>query len=83
VIDAEEHAVARTLPARVALARRELEDLERVPIRVLEVERANTAGIRVRIVTTRTRAPATPSRRSTSGPDVWTSATFSKKSTVE
>ena len=36
-----------------------------------------------RIVTIRTRAPATPSRRSISGADAWTSDTFSKNSTVE
>ena len=46
VVDAEEEAVLR-LPARVALAGRELEDLEVMAVGILEVKGLDAAGVRV------------------------------------
>src|SRR5262249_9443421 len=47
VVDAEEQAVARLAPLRVALARWEPENFKGVAVRVLEVERSDAARIRV------------------------------------
>src|SRR2546423_521842 len=44
VIDPEEDAIARPLPAGFALPGGELENLERVAVRVLEGERADATG---------------------------------------
>ena len=49
VIDAEEHAVARPLPAGVAFAGRELHDFEGVAVRIREGERADAAGARIQL----------------------------------
>src|SRR5206468_4706304 len=47
VVDAEEEAIARLVPLQIPLAPREPQDLERVAVRILEVERADPARIRV------------------------------------
>src|SRR5207245_2984543 len=47
VVDTEEHAVTGPMPAGVALVGRELEDLERVPVGIPEVEGADAGRVRV------------------------------------
>src|SRR5271167_3109481 len=49
VVDAEEKAAVFRMPPWVPLARRKLEDFQRVPVRVLEVKGANPASLRVPI----------------------------------
>src|SRR4029079_17526568 len=44
-IDAEKHPEAGAVPFRVALVGRELKDLERMAVGVLEVEGTNTGGV--------------------------------------
>jgi hypothetical protein len=47
VIDAQEQPIRRLLPAPIALAGREPDELERMAVGVAEVERADAAGVRV------------------------------------
>src|SRR2546426_2402835 len=42
VIDAEKQAAPRPAPLRIALARRELEDLQEVTVRISEIDRKST-----------------------------------------
>src|SRR2546426_5404411 len=47
VIDAEKQAAPRPAPLRIALARRELEDLQEVTVRISEIEGADAGRVRV------------------------------------
>src|SRR5437870_2953977 len=47
VIDAEEEPVGRLLPARIPLARREPDELERMTVGIAEVERPDASGVRI------------------------------------
>src|SRR5262249_20751834 len=47
VVDAEEEAVARTMPPRIPLSRREPQDLQRVTLGILEVKGADPARVRI------------------------------------
>src|SRR5262249_7712611 len=49
VVDAEEQPVGGRMPFRIALSRREMQNLEGVPVGVFEVERFDSSGRRIPI----------------------------------